>query len=447
VTKAADAATLPSTRPRPIWRRIAVIWVVARLLVFGLWAGFGLTTQGDVLYYWLRLHLLATGTPLSSTLVEYPTPVVWFLDMGYWLTGQSRPAYVVAFIVGMLVLDLAFAVALWRSGGTRRSFAVLFWVVFTCVMGPTTYMRFDLVPAVLGGLAVLSLLASRAGLAGSLVGLGAAFKLWPALLWPGTLCARRGRGRATLAFLLVGGGLAVVSLVAAGWNRLVSPLVWQQARGLQVESVWASPLMLVRALSPGRYDVAMSKWQAYEITGDGTTAALTASSVATVLGYVVIVATYALWLRRRTRTVVEAGLIMVLVVTVTIVTNKTFSPQYMMWLGGPLAALLVAYGHEQPGASAVPSWRELRALAVAVLALTLVTQLVYPVLYQPLVHGGPLLLLATTMLVIRNVALVVFLAWVLVLVGRMLLAPSSTDGSSADSFGTAIDDKEREVGP
>ncbi|MBI4899339.1 MAG: hypothetical protein HY829_02550 [Actinobacteria bacterium] len=191
----------------------------------------------------------------------------------------------------------------------------------------------------------------------------------------------------------------------------------------------------------------MSRWQAYEITGDGTSAALTASSVATLLGYVVIVATYALWLRRRTRTVVEAGLIMVLVVTVTIVTNKTFSPQYMMWLGGPLAALLVAYGHERPGASSVPSWRELRALAVAVLALTLVTQLVYPILYQPLIHGGPLLLLATTMLVVRNVALVVFLAWVLVLVGRMLLAPSGTGGGTDDVLGTPIDDKEREVGP
>ncbi|HSN10810.1 MAG TPA: glycosyltransferase family 87 protein [Propionibacteriaceae bacterium] len=446
MTKAADPDIAGSPRPHTSWRRLALVWLVARVIVFGAWAGFGLTTQGDVLYYWSRLHLMATGTPLSRTLVEYPTPVVWFLDIGYWLAGQSRPAYVVVFVVGMLVLDLVFAVALWRAGGTRRAVAVLFWVVFTFVMGPTTYMRFDLVPAVLGGLAVLSLLAPREGVAGSLVGLGAAFKLWPALLWPGTLVQRRRIARSALGFVAVGGGLAVVSLVAGGWSRLVSPLVWQQARGLQIESVWATPLMLVRALFPGRYDVALSKWQAYEITGDGTSAALAASSVATVLGYLVIVATYVLWLRRRDRTVVEAALIMVLVVTVTIVTNKTFSPQYMMWLGGPVGGLIVAAGRSRPVDTA-PSWLHLRAVAVSVLALTLVTQLVYPVLYQPLVHGGPFLLLATVVLAVRNLALVAFLVWLGVLVWRMLLAPVSPRTDGGPVTGPSHDDTERKVGP
>jgi hypothetical protein len=37
---------------------------------------------------------------------------------------------------------------------------------------------------------------------------------------------------------------------------------------------------------------------------------------------------------------------MLLVITVTIVTNKTFSPQYMMWLGGPMAAMIVATGRQ-----------------------------------------------------------------------------------------------------
>ena len=446
MTKAADPDLPGSPRPRTSWRRLAVVWVVARVIVFGTWAGFGLTTQGDVLYYWARLHLMATGTPLSRTLVEYPTPVVWFLDVWYWLSGQSRPAYVVVFVVSMLVLDMLFAVALWRAGGTRHGFAVLFWVVFTFVMGPTTYMRFDLVPAVLGGLAVLSLLARREGLTGSLVGLGAAFKLWPALLWPGTLGERRGRGRSALGFLVVGGGLALVSVVAGGWSRLVSPLVWQQARGLQIESVWATPLMLARAIAPGRYEVALSRWQAYEVTGDGTSTALAASSVATLLGYLVIIATYVLWLRRPDRTVVEAALVMVLVVTVTIVTNKTFSPQYMMWVGGPVAGLLVAAGRTR-SVGTVPSWHHLRALALSVLALTLVTQLVYPVLYQPLVHGGPLLLLATVVLVVRNLALVAFLVWLGVLVWRMLVAPGSPQPVDSPVTGPMHHDEERKVGP
>ena len=436
----------PGTRWRLGWRGLALIWLVARGIVFGVWAYFGLTTQGDVLYYWQRIHLMATGTPLERTLVEYPTPVVWFLSIPYWVAGQSRPAFVVVFIGFMLVLDMLFAVVLWRAGGTRRTFAVLFWIVFTFVMGPTTYMRFDLVPAILGGLAVLSLLATRNRVAGALVGLGAAFKLWPALLWPGTLGARRGRLQATLGFLVVGVGLAVISFVAGGWDRLVSPLAWQGARGLQVESIWATPLMLLRGFSPTSYRVALSQWQAFEISGSGTSTALTASSIATVVGYLAIVATYVLWLRRPDRTVVEAALIMVLVVTIIIVTNKTFSPQYMMWLGGPLAGLLVASGRT-PVEAAAPSWRDLRILTLSVLCLTLVTQLVYPILYQPLVHGGALLMLATIVLVIRNVALVVFLVWLALLVRRMLGSGRTGHAARDEKWNDESDEQERKVGP
>lgn len=446
MTEAADPDAPGVTRSRLGWPSLILIWLVARGIAFGIWAYFGLTTQGDVLYYWKRLNLMWSGVPLSQTLVEYPTPVVWFLSIPYWLSGGSRPAFVVVFIAGMLVLDVLFAVVLWRAGGTRRTFAVLFWIVFTFVMGPITYMRFDLVPAVLGGLAVLSLLATRDTVAGALVGLGAAFKLWPALLWPGTVGDRRGRIRATLGFLVVGVGLAVVSLAAGGWSRLVSPISWQSARGLQVESIWATPLMLARGFSPTSYTVALSQWQAFEIAGSGTSAALTASSVASVLGYLAIVVTYVLWLRRPVRTVVEAGLIMVLVVTIIIVTNKTFSPQYMMWLGGPLAALLVAAGRgpEGPGA---PSWRDLRVLTFGVLGITLVTQLVYPILYSPLVHGGPLLLLVTIVLVVRNVALVVFLVWLALLVWRMLRGGRTVDAGSPPHAHDESDDQERKVGP
>jgi hypothetical protein len=415
-----ETAPLRSSRPTLTWRRLALIWLVARGIVFGIWAYFGLTTQYDVLYYWHRTHLMWTGTPLADTLVEYPTPVVWFLSIPYWLAGQSRPGFVVAFVGLMLLLDVLFAIALWRVGGTHRTFAVLFWIIFTFVMGPTTYMRFDLVPAVLGGLAVIALYTNRRAIAGGLIGLGAALKLWPALLWPATLGgSSRSRLRSLLGGVVVGGGLAVASLAAGGWHRLVSPLAWQSARGLQIESLWATPLMLIRGFAPSRYAVEVSKWQAFEITGAGAGPMLTVSTMATMVGYLGIIWVYVMWLRRSDRTIVDAALLMVLVITVTIVTNKTFSPQYMMWLGGPLAALLVAAGRA-PREQLAPIWRDLRALTFWVLGLTLATQLVYPVLYEPLVHGGPLLILATIVLVLRNLGMVVFAVWLALLVRRTL---------------------------
>ncbi len=422
MTDAEGPETAPPRHSRPAltWRWLALIWLVARGIVFGVWFYFKLSTQHDVLYYWHRTHLLWTGTPLADTLVEYPTPVVWFLSIPYWLAGQSRPGFVVVFIVLMLLLDVLFAVALWRAGGTHRTFAVLFWIVFTFVMGPTTYMRFDLVPAVLGGLAVIALYSNRRAIAGGLVGLGAALKLWPALLWPATLGGSwRSRLRSLLGAVVVGGGLAAASLVAGGWHRLISPLEWQGARGLQIESLWATPMMLIRGFAPSRYAVEVSQWQAFEITGAGVGAMLTASNVAMVVGYLGIAWWYVMWLRRSDRTIVDAALLMVLVIAVTIVTNKTFSPQYMMWLGGPLAALLVAAGRA-PREQQAPTWRNLRALTFWVLGLTLATQLVYPVLYEPLVHGGPLMLLATIVLVLRNLGMVVFVVWLALLVRRTL---------------------------
>lgn len=409
---------MPTVAPSPSWRTPALVWVVARLVIFGAWWLFSFSTQGDVVYYWQRLHQLWSGqrTP-AETLVEYPTPVVWLLSVPYLLarglTGAdpseaSKNAFIWVFVVAMLLLDLAFAVALWRGGGERRRFALGFWVLFTALMGPITYMRFDLVPAVLGGLAVLFLARQRPVGSGALVGLGAATKLWPALLWPALLGGdRRDRLRASAGFWGAGGLLAGASLLWAGWGRLVSPLSWQSGRGLQVESVWATGVMLARGLSPHTYQVELSRWQAFEIAGPGVPAMLTAATVATGVGVVAVVAAYLVWLARRERSLVDAGLLMLLVVLVMIVTNKTFSPQYMIWLGGPLAALLVVAG--RPGAEqAHPTWSQLRSLTFWVLGLTLGTQLVYPVLYEPLIHGGRWLLLATGVLVARNVAVLVF---------------------------------------
>ncbi len=412
----------PSSR----WERLSTVviaFVAARAFVFALWAGFKLTTQNDVLYYWHRIYLHVNGAPASETLVEYPTPVIWLLELPYWLALQSRPGFVVAYVALMLLLDLVFAVALWRAGGAKRAQAVYFWILFTLMMGPTTYMRFDLIPAVLGGAALLALLpATRSRLSGALVGIGAAIKLWPALLWPATFVGdRRQKRQASVGFWVTGATLALASLLYGGWGRLVSPLTWQSGRGLQIESIWAPIPMTVRAFRPGDFLVAVSKWQAFEIAGPGVWLMQQFSTLATVLGMALIAAAYWWWLRRGQRTVLEASLLMVLVITVTIVTNKTFSPQYMMWLGGPMAAMMIASGREPETPEL--SWRQVRSLSWWILGLTLATQLVYPIMYEPLVHGGWLMGAASAVLVGRNIAMVIFAVLVVGLTWRLLSSP------------------------
>ena len=81
----------------------------------------------------------------------------------------------------MLALDALFCYTLWRSTGRRHDSAIDFWLIFVPLIGPLSYLRFDMLPAVLAGGALLAT-RRKPWVTGALTGLGAAIKLWPALL-------------------------------------------------------------------------------------------------------------------------------------------------------------------------------------------------------------------------------------------------------------------------
>ena len=105
--------------------------------------------------------------------------MVWILLLPYGAAGGSRVGYFVAFIAFMLLLDAAFTYALYRSAGRRHDRAIDFWLLFVFLMGALSYLRFDMLPAVLAGGALLAA-RRRPWVTGALTGLGAAVKLWPA---------------------------------------------------------------------------------------------------------------------------------------------------------------------------------------------------------------------------------------------------------------------------
>jgi len=278
-----------------------------------------------------------------------------------------------------------------------------FWLVFVFLIGPLCYVRFDLLPAVLAGGAMLAA-RTRPWVTGALTGLGAAIKLWPALLIAAFLAHRPDRKAAGLAFVGVGFGLALLSLLLGGWSRLLSPLTWQSDRGLQIESVWASPVMIARAFNPTAWVVETSPYQAYEVFGPGVPAALVASTVATVVGLAVIALLSGRAFATREPSPVAIGLLILATVAIMTITNKTLSPQYVLWLGGPMAALLLLRCGAGPDAAVISR------LAWQLVALALLTQLVYPVFYRGLLgeRGDAMIVVATVMTTVRNLALVAF---------------------------------------
>ena len=396
-------------------RAIVFVWLATRLLILLVLAAFERFVVGDVFYYHRKINALFTAG-LDRTLFEYPTPVVWILWLPYGASLGSRVGYLIAFVVLMLALDALFTYALWRSTGRRHDTSIDFWLIFVPLIGPLAYLRFDMLPAVLAGGALLAA-RRKPWITGALTGLGAAIKLWPALLIGAFMSYRSDRRPAGVAFIVVGFGLALISLIFGGWSRLISPLTWQSNRGLQIESIWATPLMLARALRPDQWIVDISQYQAYEIFGPGVDAWVMISSIATLLGLALIVLLTIRAFRFDGSTPTAIGFVILATVAIMTITNKTLSPQYLLWMGGPMAALLAyradARPNEQPAISRITG---------QVLILALLTQLVYPLFYDSYLgrEGHAMIIISTVVTAIRNIALVVFTIEVCRMAWRML---------------------------
>lgn len=379
---------------------IALRWLLSRAMTLAILVfGHESDVTGDVKYYARSLHQLFEGGGLRTTLQEYPLPVFLVILPQFLLGFLNQVAFIILFALSMLVVDAVFTGVLWRGDGRRRGDATNLWLWFVPAMGPLAYFRFDLVPAVLAGGAVLAAI-RRPAVAGALTAVGAALKLWPAVMLPTFLIRRGGRRQVLAGFLgtaILTGGLA---LLIGGVSRTLSPLRWQSARGLQIESIAATPLMLARMVHPvGTWDIRVSQYKAFEIFGPGVHLTSGLTSLLTVLGGALLVL---LWWRAHSTTPSAGtlGWIFLATALVVTVTNKTLSPQYLLWLGGPAAALAVR----------APADPAVRTFARVLLVTAVATHLVFPIGYNALLKTHSFMPLVTLDLAARNL-LLLWLTW------------------------------------
>lgn len=350
--------------------------------------------SGDVTYYGHSLDPLFNGASTHYVLQEYPVPVLALMAPQYLLGFENMAAFTILFAVSMLAVDAIFTGFLWRGDGRRRGDATNLWLWFVPMIGPLAYFRFDLVPAVLAGGAVL-VAARRPAIAGALTALGAAIKLWPAVMLPTFLIRRQDRRGVLVGFFSTAILVGAICLQVAGIDRNLSPLHWQSARGLQIESVPATPLMALRVFRHHTWELAISQYKSWEIFGPAVPGMLTVSTVVTILGGLVLVA---LWWRAHQAGGVTAetlGWLFISTTLIVTVTNKALSPQYLLWLGGPVAALAVR----------APQNRQVRRFGRIVLVAALATQLTYPIGYAQLTMLRAQMPVWTTVLVVRNLLL------------------------------------------
>ena len=403
-------------------RRVLLGWLLTRAVMLAVLALTQQTVVNDVLYYLANLEPLGDGGDLALVLDEYPFPVIGLLGLPWLVAGSSDLGYAVLFVALMLVVDAAYTWLLVRRAGGRQDAAVTLWLAAGPLMGPLAVTRFDIVPGVLAGAAVL-LVATRPRTAATFVAIGAALKLWPAILLPALAAPRATRWRVVAAAVVAGLVIVGVSVGVGGLDRLLSPLTWQGDRGLQIESVAALPLMVLWSVAHDPWVVDFTRFITSEIAGPGDRVLIVAATVATVAAVVFMgVLWVRAWLRGRTVDAETVGWLMLTSVGLLIVTNKVFSPQYLLWLS-PIAVAMVAVAPRRDTG--------IRRFTVLLLLVGVLTQLIYPTFYlwiSEIYWANPL---GVALLALRDVALIGFVVYTARRAWADTRAPSAVEAESS----------------
>lgn len=403
------------------------LWVLTRAAALGVGGLAVLLARGDVFFdttyyaHWAHGALTGSRVPYRDFAWEYPPgalPVMLLPGLYAPLMRDGHGSaylwvYGATWVLSMLVVDgVAYRALLLRSGGDPRHPAARLWLWGLPLLGALSWARYDLLPAVAAGAALLAAGSGRAGSSGVLSGVGASLKLWPALLAP----VQRGTRQAGGAVLRAGGvvvGTAGLTWALTGSTGFGSVLTYQRRRGLQCESLTALPLLWLRHLHLGGYRTQF-RYGAWEVTGPHVATLAAATSVAFGAGLLALLVHHGRLLRHD-GTAGAAALTSVAVLLLALATNKVFSPQYLLWLLGVLAAAAVL----DPVA-----WRPFVPWALLACGLTAVA---FPWYYGDVLGDGWVGLAALT----ARDAVVLGLA---VAAGRQVLRPRRAGRGTAASY-------------
>lgn len=360
------------------------------------------------LYRWWAHLALAEGTwPVLDEPWVYPAGALAPVVLPGLATTWSTPGYAVVWCLLVTALDaLAVDRLLRRTPHGRR--AAAWWLAFLVLLGPVWLGRLDGVVAPLVVVALAEAL-RRPAVASALLTVGAWVKVAPgAVLLPLAAAARRPLRHVVVPAALVTVVVAGVALGLGAGERVASFLSAQDGRGLQTESVTATPWVLA---SVWRDDVTIElhpELVTWEVRGPG---AATAAGVLDVLLPVAVLAVAGVLVLARLRgrgvDALVPGAVVLLVLLVVV--NKVGSPQFLAWIGAGVAVLVAARPPDDgdPGPSgAVRALRGLGAVPGLALLAAALTQAVFPWGYAALLGGVPAL---AVVLAVRNVVLVVLL--------------------------------------
>jgi len=377
---------------------------------------------GDLaVYRRYGLALLGGSVPYLDVKMEYPPLAL--VPMSLPLLGPAPGSiddldYIWRFTFVEGVLAAAVGWVLHLTTGRSRTTLVA-WAVLVGIAWPSVALRYDLWPVACVLVAVL-VVDRRPGAAGVALGLGTMLKLYPIALLPilGAHALAR-RDRAGAVRLVVGCLLVVGAVMATTWV-LAGPaslqwLLYQQERGLQIESLGAGLLLGLHVLVGQAVDIVYA-FGTVEVRSAGSDLLVAVSPIVLALLLGVVIAITALRFRQdhaRLGRVPRASLELAsaAAITVLLVGSKVLSVQYVIWLL-PFAILLP------------------RRTGWLLLAITALSTAIYTTDYPALWHLGPPMI---AVLLVRNVLLAVLAVWLVI---QLWTRPVEHAGATRPSIGS-----------
>ena len=384
------------------------IWLLLIAALFAhLWLIFtGLrspsTPMGDILFaYQPWVQFMIDSHKLLGVNVDWVYPYPAMIPM--WASALVNPNdFQAGWLTIITTLDLLLVAMIANFGrpsgdSALRFSAAWFWVFFLVVLGPVSISRVDSFSVVVALLGVMALVNRKLNSSTAWFAVGAAIKIWPAALLVSAMSASKYRLRILIAAATTAATVVVIGFLLGANLSLFSFLTNQTERGIQIESpiagffLWAG---LVGLSDNGLYyDTVMMTFQ---VSGQG--ASVVAGLMTIAMAVAIAITAFLAWQAARAGASYRS-IMPVAVLTATldlIVFNKVGSPQFVTWLAVPII-LGVLFSAQK--------WR---LPILAVIAIALLTNLVYPVFYQDLLNLNPN---ALALVSVRNLLYIALLVW------------------------------------
>jgi hypothetical protein len=396
-------ANLPLPRSRFVWMALQVPVLAALNLIYSLRP----VTDPTVVNYDVRLFFDAATAflrgqlPYRDFFFQYPPLALIFLVPPRWFAADLA-SYFSWFNIELLILacvGILAATAVADRIGQPLGPTLFVYSLSLLALGAIVPQRYDLAPAIIVVSAIAAWLNERQTTAYLLLAIGMLTKIYPVLLLPLFAIADwRTRGKpAVVRGLLVFVGMILLVLLPfllLAPRETLTAFGEQAGRGVGIASVYATLLLAARSIGvPAEiaYQQDLNTWNVNVHGAEWLTPATM------VLQLLFLALVYLLFLRSSNDARSALVPFAAATIGVGLVTSKVLSAQYIIWLF-PLATL-------------VGNTRFVWASALF-LATALLTQLLYPFLWDALKQGTTAVLLvalgrdicliALCMLLVRN---------------------------------------------